>query len=444
MIMKNKIKDYFDNYEVPYQPEHWVLMQQRLEIEELAEYTRHEDENFDSFVRSELEHNQVPYNPAHWQQMEAQIEANSWRGKILRYKVLEAAVLLLLIWTSVSVLDFSANNETKSAEVAAIKSHQPQLPANKPSSAIANTPLASASPQVSANDSGPNYEKSEITRPLPVLSFYIRPSVAALQIDKPHILPLEVKETSILMTDNTTTGISPSIVLNHYLPTGITSSVNTGKPFRIGVFGTTAIDQAAANTEPDPEKGNQHGLVLGGGLSFSWRLKQFEIETGAAYNSISYNNALNNTDSKLSQNLDLKNLSSEALESEKYLRLPISVKYLFDNNGSWKFYAVGGGNIHLHLNSNAAALTETPAFTDSNAKFATSLLSKNTISNEDSFLNRLNYTATIGFGIEKHLSERTSLYIQPEYYHQLFKPAITHDKGIANTLAVSVGVKAML
>ena len=102
---EKQIKDYFENFEVPYQPEHWTLMQQRLEIEELAEYTKNKDDDFDRIISRELSDSEVPYNPAHWQLMEEKLAPQSWQGKIIRYKILEAAVILLLLWTSVSVFE---------------------------------------------------------------------------------------------------------------------------------------------------------------------------------------------------------------------------------------------------------------------------------------------------------------------------------------------------
>ncbi|GAB1398130.1 hypothetical protein MASR1M65_29100 [Saprospiraceae bacterium] len=102
---EKQIKDYFENFEVPYQPEHWTLMQQRLEIEELAEYTKNKDDDFDRIISRELSNSEVPFNPAHWQLMEEKLASQSWQGKIIRYKILEAAVILLLLWTSVSVFE---------------------------------------------------------------------------------------------------------------------------------------------------------------------------------------------------------------------------------------------------------------------------------------------------------------------------------------------------
>ena len=121
-----------------------------------------------------------------------------------------------------------------------------------------------------------------------------------------------------------------------------------------------------------------------------------------------------------------------------------NLKYLFSNAGTWKFYALGGGNLHINLNSSSNQSLAEQDLSAVGAKLAISATSADATKIQDSFFNRLYYTANIGIGIEKHLTKTLSVFAQPEYFHQLFKPAISNVRGITNTFAISIGMKTAL
>lgn len=436
---EKQIKDYFDNFEVPYQPEHWTLMQQRLEIEELAEYTKNKDDDFDRIISRELSHSEVPYNPAHWQLMEEKLASQSWKGKIIRYKILEAAVILLLLWTSVSVFEMGGVRPQRDIVQSGLNKTQStgtkSSDIEKPTHSTTNSALPTEDRLFAST-------KSTKIALLPAKSAKAIAMTSHNSIEIPKIevvTDVTAKDQNVTLAHHS---VLSSIIMNKYLSPSIVVNKDQNKSFRIGVFGLTAIDHNVASSEKElnTDENNNYGIVVGGGLSFGWRLKQFEIETGAAYNSISYIHDEND----LSNSLDLKNFTSTDRASQKYLRLPFAVKYLFKNNRSYKFYAVAGGNVHLHLNPQPDQALADGGQPDNGGKFSASLSSQEVLRPEENLLSRLYYSASIGLGFEKSLNDRASAFIQPEYYHRLYKPAVIQNKDAINAFAISVGVKAKL
>jgi outer membrane biosynthesis protein TonB len=88
------------NIEVPYMAANWFDMNDRLDELDNA------DNAFDNLLRQSLS-NVQPQMPAnHWALMENKIEeAFSWRRKIVRYKVVEVALVLLTLFTVVNNFD---------------------------------------------------------------------------------------------------------------------------------------------------------------------------------------------------------------------------------------------------------------------------------------------------------------------------------------------------
>ncbi len=88
------------NIEVPFQPTHWHLMNQRLS--ELD----NEEAAFDESVRRNLQNSEAKFQPTHWDLMNQRLEQEfSWKAKVVRYKVIEAALMLLLLFTAYNVPD---------------------------------------------------------------------------------------------------------------------------------------------------------------------------------------------------------------------------------------------------------------------------------------------------------------------------------------------------
>ncbi len=436
--MEKKIKQYFRDFKVSYDPAHWTLMQQRMEIEELSTFTENQDQALDSFVKNKLQDQSIPYNHAHWQKLEAQLIGSSRRDVFNAYKLVKAAIFLILLFSSTLFLNRGFENQ----QLLSFNNISIGEKMNSPSN------YSRTLENIGRTASKRNIKKSDKVTKVLLLPGIMKGvkldrTYLELSVNKPEILYSPKQSKRFLTIPNAYhESLAENFTTNQYR----NQSIKYAAPnsiFRLGIFGSTALDQHSLESEDNIDEPNTYGFAVGGGVSFSWQMHQLEIETGAAYNSIK---AIQ-TDKDLAENLALNKINNlEDANSEKYLRLPIAVKYLFKDIDSWKFYALGGGNVHINLNDqNDELLANQPVNPSLGAKVAFQSVSGSEASKiQDSFFNRLYYTANIGIGIEKQLSKRLSIFAQPEYFHQLFKPAIANDRGQTNTFAISFGMKTKL
>ncbi|MBL7816645.1 MAG: hypothetical protein JNL70_16610 [Saprospiraceae bacterium] len=86
--------------EAPFQPTHWADMSSRLDDLDAEEV------QFDAHMRRKLMDTEVRYQPMNWDLMAEKIEDTfSWRRKIVRYKVVEVALVLLTLFTVGNAID---------------------------------------------------------------------------------------------------------------------------------------------------------------------------------------------------------------------------------------------------------------------------------------------------------------------------------------------------
>ena len=440
--MEDKIKKYFDNLEVPYNSEHWNLMEQRMAIEELSDFTNKEDEAFDAFIKKELIFEEPVYNNMHWELMAEKLEERSWRGVLYRYKITEVGLMLLLLFT----IWFTILPHEEPLQLAASNA----LNKNKPEQTLQGNSLKvkASSSNKSLLASNQSLNKNEKELPLLALknkqlvsttkrgleglgSFNTAPKLAYKSLGEKSILTTNYRS----LKDNTFN----SQVLNydrHVQYTKPTGNV------RIGVYAASGIEHISQDENAPITNEANLAFGYGGGVSLGLKFKDMEFETGASYNTLI---PLHISDDALATKTSSKNISAKADEpTNKFLKLPFALKYLFDNEGSWKFYALGGGNIHIDVNSHDWQQRSNSYTLDTRTNTTDQSLSSNQISQGATFFDRFYYTASIGFGVERQISEKVSLFLQPEYYHQLYKPTINLGAGQTNTFALSFGLKSTL
>jgi Outer membrane protein beta-barrel domain len=89
-----KIRQRLENTTPSFQATHWDLMNEKLDDLNDA------DADFDATIREQLNNIHRTYQPKHWDLMSQRIEQEfSWKAKIMRYKVAEVALMLLLLFT---------------------------------------------------------------------------------------------------------------------------------------------------------------------------------------------------------------------------------------------------------------------------------------------------------------------------------------------------------
>lgn len=103
-------------YKVPFEPKHWSDMAERLDHLDKTEAS------FDTFMKKQLDNVSPNPNSAHWSRMANQLDDTfSWRAKILRSKVIEAALMLLVLFTIINTfgLPFETGTATKGEKTTA-------------------------------------------------------------------------------------------------------------------------------------------------------------------------------------------------------------------------------------------------------------------------------------------------------------------------------------
>jgi hypothetical protein len=142
-IFDDPIRAALSEYEVAYKAEHWQQMTAELDAldaEEadfdaslrgrLADVSRvpqfgdwskmssilddlgNDDVQFDASLRDKLENLNRRFQPNHWDMMNERLDRElTWRGKIVRYKIAEVAMMLLLLLTVANTLDWANRTE---------------------------------------------------------------------------------------------------------------------------------------------------------------------------------------------------------------------------------------------------------------------------------------------------------------------------------------------
>lgn len=102
----NNLADKIKGIEAPYVSSNWADMSARLDDLDDAETT------FDALLSQRLENLHVKYQPSHWNYMAQQIEETfSWRAKVVRYKLVEVALVLLTLFTVGNMLDLPFDSD---------------------------------------------------------------------------------------------------------------------------------------------------------------------------------------------------------------------------------------------------------------------------------------------------------------------------------------------
>ncbi len=187
--LDNQIKKALENFQVPFQENHWELMEHRLNDAVNGDLSEHSDDHIirekltslnpkadptdwkimaaklaalsteplmeDALVDGVAYENLVelkpPYNEAHWDLMEKKIEAElNWRNKVVRYKVMELALAFLFLFTFVQYWP----NAKQIIQSFPEKTIQPAevMPAEQNKIITSNPPIAQTQNQVGAEN----------------------------------------------------------------------------------------------------------------------------------------------------------------------------------------------------------------------------------------------------------------------------------------------------
>jgi hypothetical protein len=486
-----QLKSRLDNTTTPSQPSRWDLMAQQLDALD------NQDTQFDNMLRERMEQNYAKYQPKHWDIMSRRLDEEfSWKAKIMRYKVAEVGILLLLIFTVFNYLD----TEGIEGPIIPIRT---ETPAAKNIKQQPNTKSFNQGTNWNkrTEPSKSNNEQLDNVTP-PIVSVDINEGVSNNTFYQNTDNQLFRQNSDVVNVDNSTTS-KTDLANNKAL--GTLTNLPIAKPSTIGVadkFPTMALDNTAKNEavaavepigiarpnalsitylldEPSIAKRKSKWWTLGvftsgtvdkvsssymfkfvekkwsnwsvnkgAGFTISKHKGKVEMEAGLAYHQLKYNTDL--PSSVLEGRIITGQPKSPILTKSVELglvQLPVSAKIHSQDMGKWNIYA------SLGATANAAFNLDTINFAPIAARsvLSTSFRSDNEtqfpeygrpflvgINKND---NNFYFTANVGVGVEYRLNPLTSLYLQPQIEYHILNPGIGTRKDRINTLSVQAGVK---
>ncbi len=403
------IKDKLDGIVVPAVDNHWAAFEEKLELEESISSETIEDLYIDSVVADQLGNLNVPYNEEHWNQLEQRLdEDDTILAVLFRYKIAEAALILLLLFTfnqfyplnqiksivkdnktktkveiakedvasiptqdqkSESFVDSSdktstSNNNKKSSSkstASIVKNHSRDFDGENIALGQEVIETAKADESVAnllADQSNINNSNNSFSSQTVVLSSdeEKNPDLVASVEESPTDDGLIAEDRSEILIPFAE-GVTPEELAydsEESLPACEACLLQkVAKPYlRVGMFSSFDVNYVMVpydrlfNIEAD----NRFSLGYGNGISVALRFGKWELETGGIYSTKKYDppKVLEVTGS-LSEGLFTDQLKTVQLN---LVNIPVNLKYAFKNTEKWSIYGLTGSNLNLIMTTN--------------------------------------------------------------------------------------------
>lgn len=433
----DQIRDALDNFHVEYNPDSWDMLAHRMDADpELAAESANQE--FDQVISNKIKNTQAPYQSEHWKVMAERIQLEfSLRSKLIRYKVAEVGLVLLAIFTIFNV--FPSSKQALKKPINKIK----ERIAKRVNPAVAEAEEASTISLESANQiaSAENVEKKELTP---------QSTISNSQNEDPAFAENANTESFEATTSNNEADLLPTFVekteketlqaelekleeIEQLTLTTTEDIAHENQPYegesivpaseisnstiRIGMF--TGVDYNYITTPYDPiydlDRYSRFAPGYQAGLALGFKSGSWEIETGGIYASKTYHPRI---PTEIIRNLPFGGTEVRFDNIQlNMLEVPVNFRYHFGQLSTWRFYGQTGASIHLALQAhydrfpaNIDALfagTPQDAPLLDSKEFPGGLLDNGSIE-ENSY-----FTANLGFGVERLLSTRWSLFLQP-------------------------------
>jgi len=485
------VSDKLRNLEVSFTPGHWALMDEQLD----AAFSSPEidDVYLDGVAFDNLNNLNSPYNSDHWALMSKRLDdVFSIRHNVHRYKIIEVALLLFLIFTILPYLPTSSDSAEKQNphSIASIlpadaDSHGESF--NKDANINKDTNKGALStPSITSQPSG----SSEIVADDEVPSNYSNKQVnTARTIEPPSASPTQqvvegpannaasppntIEQSSSLKASTTgLTSLQAAILAKHTrlspfdpvdtkdmsldekeieMPLGAFYLLQP-KATRIRLGMMAAFDANYIMTPYSDQFSssayNHFSTGYGGGISLGFGGKQWEVEIGLLYSSISYSPKFNvEINGTLSGGYYGEGLKAATLE---VIKVPINIHRSLGKIGKWQTSMLFGASANTALFTNYE-FKKVPAVTDPGvppSPVPTGLSARpethKGFLQGGSLLDNTYLTANLGLRVERDLSARWSLFIQPIYQHHLFSNPLGPNNDKISSASVLFGMRANL
>ena len=508
--MKNeldkRIKEALENLETPYRADHWSMLEGRLDhptsppdpadafdavvasrleglevplsagtwnqFEEKMEQA--EAAEIDQAAYEKLQPLEAPYNATHWLLMKERLDdAFSWRRKLVRYKVAEVVLMLLLLFTVIQQLPL----------------HKKKAPARPPAdtttayqqTASAGLPSSDRAPGASSSASVHNGEEAEADLPLaqnsgPDLGPGSQ-AVASSSIDlrPPAQTGAEQAVSSLLPSlgmrslagsqltfqpplafdSPAATGaneaITPPIAMmafdriDSHFPGSLRSLSENGTAFllssptfrnkkslRVGMFASLDYNYIQTPFDEVFDIGPYavDSTSFSGGITLAYRFGRWEIETGGIYSNKSYRPLVPVQQFGTFDYLVIQSFEGIHLD---VLQIPLMLRRNFlSRQPKWDLYLSGGISANLILKP-IYEIRQTEVVAAASVKppppeeLVEEVNQKSKLNRKDfpagifhggSFIDNSYFTASLGLGVERMINYRWSLFLEPNFQYQ--------------------------
>lgn len=470
----------------------WNLFEEKLDAAEIAE-----GEAIDQLAYNNLHHFEAPYQTSHWQLMLQKLEEEfTLRGKLYKYKVAEIALMLLLIFTIINIqpLDsfkviFNKGEKTKKVKDPSqiqlneeIKSLFKATPEKTPQTqpiAAAQAPIVNQSSKsakgsskksVNTNSETTDNQLSKTVNDEIVRSRENISVPDATHSPKLHPIAFNTNTESTILDrtqnrGNTSNTEKQTLPMANSLMALEISLLDNGDPnfeltqpriekkkpkWRLGVF--SAIDVNHVYTPYDQlfDKPEYTSVAngYGGGITIALKMRRLGFESGGIYSFKRYvpKNTTFTPKLWLTENFEGVQLD--------ILQIPFNFQYHLVNRGKWRFYVNGGAALHMLLSPvyEFAYREEGPLGLPaplppgepcdqclSNLKdFPKGILEGG------SFKENAYGSANLGMGLERFISQRWSIFLQPTYQHYFTKRGVGPNDDKIYSMSIFMGTKVTI
>ncbi len=489
------IRDRMDSLEVNTDANHWNVLESKIDQE--LNTPEISDEAIDQLATDNLSNLYIPYNPTHWTLLSHRLEEEfNVRRKIFTYKAVEFSMMILLLLTivqfmpsypSISDENIVAQEQPEILNSFAQVENQSIAEINT-SASIATTIIASSEKITTSEFTITKISQEEKT--LTSSKDLVRNNLTDQSNNTPTIIltnaaenisVIEIKEVVskeespllILKDLDQPTANQPSLSLTS-LPTNTYIIDQTTDWSQIGLlkkFSKKVVVRLGAMTSADLNqvktprtnrfKDNsyqQFQLGYGGGITLDLNYEKLTLSTGLIYRRINY---------YPQEDINVGGTFASGYQSHVFdavnlnlLTIPMNLQFQMNNpDRKWKLHAITGASLNVlalnHYNitvnnlsrTNTTIVGPTPPPTGPDRSAPIELTREADIAGEGLFeggaFERNHYfTANLGVGLERFISPRWSLYIQPIYQHELFSKSLGLNRERIHTFSVQIGAKS--
>ena len=490
------IKTKLENAKPEYDPGFWSLMQSKIDADDELKPQDIEDSLLDELVYENLQSYHVPYEPKHWEVMLQRIQKEfSIQHQLYKYKVAEISLMLLAIFTLLQFLPISPNlqeakkhilqklqNNEARAPIAhfndlnltnaeedfafAKNSNHKNLDVNKDTQnqegqskarsaghAVAsdNSTALPPTPQNTTGTIDP-IPHSNISKANNLITQNGNIATRGHDLSTSQKIPLALSApnpptTPALQIEEleTSNELSPALHKPMPLPLSWTFQLGMMTSFDFNLVMTPYDEYFSLSSYRQITSGYTSGFV------FDARRKRISISTGMLYSAKQY---------EPKENIELKGSLLEGYITEEFdyaqvniISIPANFSYAFGQSGKWQWYSLLGLSAKIAVVNNYDFKSQPISFKamqinhniqdveeehESPAKPYAGIFEGGT------WRNNFFLSANLGLGMERYLSPRWSIFVQPIYQHSIYQKGLGPKKDRIHNMSIYLGTKARL